>query len=271
MTTRRLLGAAMALPLTLMLAGFGRCSGSSWTLVWEDGFDGAAASAPDASKWGFDLGTGAGGWGNNEQQYYRAENAALDGQGHLVITAREEAYLGSAYTSARLLTKGKYAFTHGRVEARMKLPRGQGLWPAFWLLGANIDETSWPACGEIDIMEARGQLPNTTVGTLHGPGYSGANGLSAAYALPTGNLSDDFHVFAIEWDPAYVAWELDGVTYSVQTPAELPAGAPWVFDHPFFLILNVAVGGNFVGSPDATTVFPQTLEVDYVRVYEAGS
>ena len=254
----------------VLVAGWG-CSQPAPTLVWEDEFTGPTGQAPDPTSWGYDLGTGAGGWGNGEQQYYRAENAALDGDGHLVITAREEDFAGSRYTSARLLTKAKREQTHGRFEARIKLPTGQGIWPAFWLLGANIDTVPWPGCGEIDVMEARGQEPDRILGSLHGPGYFGAGAVSDSAVLP-GPVGVDgtFHVFAVEWDPRYIAWEVDGVTYQVVTPDQLPAGASWVFDHSFFVILNLAVGGNFVGLPDPTTVFPQTMLIDYVRVYGAA-
>lgn len=268
-STRTGLAVSLTAAVTLM-AGWGRCGGSTSKLVWQDEFDGAAGQPPDGATWGFDLGTGAGGWGNGEQQYYRAENAALDGAGHLAITARKEDFGGSRYTSARLLTKGKRELERGRVEARMKLPAGQGIWPAFWMLGGNIDAMPWPGCGEIDIMELRGQQPGVVLGSLHGPGYSGAASVTDSFTLPGGAGFDaDFHVFAVEWDDAYISWEVDGATYAVATPDRLPAGAPWVFDHPFFVVLNLAVGGNFVGLPDDTTVFPQTMLVDYVRVYEA--
>jgi beta-glucanase (GH16 family) len=258
-------GVAIAAALT------GACSPPALEPVWADEFTGAAGAAPDPANWGFDIGTGVAGWGNGELQYYRRDNAVLDGEGHLVITARREDFEGSQYTSARLLTKGLRAFTYGRIEARLKLPRGQGVWPAFWLLGANIDEVSWPGCGEIDVMELRGQAPERVLGSLHGPGYSGAGAVTGTYVRPGGvGFDDDFHVFAIEWDERYVAWEVDGETYQVLTAAQLPAGAPWVFDHDFFIILNVAIGGGFVGPPDATTVLPQAMAVDYVRVAQAA-
>jgi beta-glucanase (GH16 family) len=249
------------------LAGFGRCGAPAWRLVWADEFDGAAGSPPDPASWAFDL--GAGGWGNQELQTYQRDNAALDGQGDLVLTARAEAVGGSAFTSARVVTKGLREFTHGRVEARIKLPAGQGIWPAFWLLGADIDEHPWPACGEIDVLEARGQDPRVVVGSLHGPGYFGAGAITDAYTSAV-RLDADFHVYAIEWDARFIAWEVDGVTYQVRTPEQLPKGATWAFDHPFYVLLNVAVGGTFVGAPDKSTVLPQAMVVDYVRVYEAG-
>jgi beta-glucanase (GH16 family) len=252
--------------LALGLTGFGRC-GSSWKLTWQDEFDGAAGQPPDPASWSADIGTD---WGNAQLEFDtdRPENVALDGQGHLVITARRESYQGSAYTSARLLTKEKRAYKLGRVEARMKLPVGQGMWPAFWMLGANIDQVGWPTCGEIDIMENRGQLPLTVLGTIHGPGYSGGNAISGNLTLPgPAGFDQDFHVFAVEWDEGSVAFEVDGQIYHVVRATQLPAGTRWVFDQPFYLLLNLAVGGTFVGSPDATTVFPQQLVVDWVRVY----
>jgi beta-glucanase (GH16 family) len=247
------------------------CSPPALELVWADEFTGAAGAAPDPASWSFEIGTGNGGWGNGELQYYRRENAVLDGDGHLVITARREDFAGSAYTSSRLITKGLREFAYGRFEARVKLPRGQGIWPAFWLLGGNIDQVPWPGCGEIDILELRGQAPDRVLGSLHGPGYSGAGAVTDTYVRPGGvGFDDDFHTFAIEWDERYVAWEVDGETYQVVTPAQLPEGAPWVFDREFFVLLNLAVGGNFVGPPDATTVFPQAMVIDYVRVSQAA-
>ena len=247
------------------------CSPPALELVWADEFTGAAGAAPDPANWRFDVGTGTGGWGNGELQYYRPDNAVLDGDGHLVITALREDVAGSAYTSARLITKGLREFAYGRFEARVKLPRGQGIWPAFWLLGGNIDQVPWPGCGEIDILELRGQAPDRVLGSLHGPGYSGAGAVTDTYVRPGGvGFDDDFHTFAIEWDERYVAWEVDGETYQVVTPAQLPDGAPWVFDREFFVILNLAVGGNFVGPPDATTVFPQAMVIDHVRVSQAA-
>ena len=245
------------------------------TLVWGDEFNGPAGAAVDSTKWGFD--TGGGGWGNNELEYYTnsTDNASTDGAGNLVITAKQNTsrklrcwYGQCQYTSARLLTKGKFQQAYGRFEARLKIPYGQGLWPAFWMLGANINTVSWPNCGEIDILENIGREPSTVHGTIHGPGYSGANGIGAPYSLTTGAFSDAYHVYAVEWEPNQLRWYVDGNLYQTRTPADIPAGTTWVFDHPFFLILNVAVGGSWPGSPDATTVFPQRMYVDYVRVYQ---
>lgn len=248
----------------------------TWTLVWSDEFNGPAGSAVDTTKWTAE--TGGGGWGNQELEYYTnsTKNASMDGAGSLVIKAIKETlpqkfrcwYGQCQYTSARLITKNKFTQTYGRFEARLKIPYGQGLWPAFWMLGSNIDTVNWPNCGEIDIMENIGREPDIVHGTLHGPGYSGANGIGAAYTLTSGQrFADDFHVFAVEWEQNVVRWYVDGNLYQTRTPSDLPAGTQWVYDHPFFLLLNVAVGGAWPGNPDATTVFPQTMLVDYVRVY----
>jgi beta-glucanase (GH16 family) len=244
-----------------------------WSLVWSDEFDGPNGSPVDGSKWSFDI--GGNGWGNNELETYtsRTANADLE-DGTLVIKTLKETFMGTDgitrnYTSARLLTKTKFTQKYGRFEARLKIPFGQGLWPAFWMLGDNINTAGWPNCGEIDIMENIGKEPSMVHGTFHGPGYSGAGGITAAYALPNGQkFSDDFHTFAVEWEPNVVRFYVDGLLYKTRTPADLPAGTSWVFDHPFFIILNVAVGGGFPGNPDASTVFPQRMVVDYVRVYQ---
>ena len=239
----------------------------SWTLVWADEFDGEEGALPDPGRWSYDI--GATGWGNNELQNYtdRAENASLDGEGSLAILAREEAMGTSDYTSARINTAGKLEQAYGSFEARIKLPTGQGIWPAFWMLGADFSEVGWPECGEIDIMEHRGQQPWVTTGSLHGPGYSGGNPVTADFVLPgTGDFFDDFHLFRVDWTPEDIAWFVDGEIFQYVRLDELPGES--VFDHPFFLILNVAVGGNYVGSPDEGTEFPQTMLVDFVRVYE---
>ena len=247
-----------------------------WTLVWSDEFDGPSGALVDATKWRADV--GGNGWGNHELEYHtdRARNASLSGDGSLLIQALQERYQGPDgvvrdYTSARLKTQGLFEQAYGKFEARIQIPRGQGLWPAFWLLGADISSLGWPRCGEIDIMENIGREPATVHGTFHGPGYSGANGIGAPYTLP-GNaaFADAFHVFGLEWEPSAVRWYVDGVLYETRTPADLPPGQTWVFDHPFFIILNVAVGGDWPGPPDSGTTFPQTMRVDYVRVYRAA-
>jgi len=238
-----------------------------WDLLWQDEFDGPAGTSPDASHWGYDIGTD---WGNAQLEFdtARPENVALDGGGRLAITAREEAYQGRAYTSGRINTNGFFAQAEGRFEARIQLPVGQGIWPAFWLLGANIATVPWPGCGEIDIMEYRGQAPNVLHGSLHGPGYSGGNALTSSYVLPgSAGFDQDFHVFAVEWSKDRITWIVDDTRYLTVRPADLPSGSAWVFDHPFFIILDVAVGGNFVGPPNSSTTFPQPMLVDYVRVY----
>lgn len=239
-----------------------------WQLVWSDEFNGAAGTAPDNTRWSFDIGTGANGWGNSELQYYtnRASNIQLDGSGKLVITARSESFSGSGFTSARIKTKNLFAQGYGRFEARIKTPTGPGIWPAFWMLGANIDATPWPQCGEIDIMEQRGQQPTINWGSVHGPGYSGGNAISKPYALTSGRFDADYHIYAIEWGEGYIDYFVDNFLYQRITPENVTG--EWVYDHPFFIILNVAVGGNFVGFPTTGTPFPQSMYVDYVKVYK---
>jgi len=243
---------------------------SDWVLVWADEFDGAAGDKPDPEKWGYDIGVGQDGWGNQELQYYTdsADNASMDGEGNLVITARQEAVQGSSYTSARLLTQNKFSVQYGRIEARVKLPRGAGLWPAFWMLGVDFPTVGWPYCGEIDIMEYQGQVPDVVHGSLHGPGYSGGSPITDVYFLPDGQSFDtEFHVFAVEWSPGRISWFVDDTAFTVATTGQVPSGGQWVYDHPFFLILNMAVGGTFVGPPNASTPFPAQMLVDYIRVY----
>ena len=238
---------------------------NNWALVWEDNFDGPANQLPDPARWRFDIGTD---WGNAQLEYDtdRPENASLDGNGNLAITARREAYEGRAYTSARIKSQDLFEQAGGRFEARIRLPSGRGLWPAFWMLGANFDEVGWPECGEIDIMEYRGQEPSVIHGSLHGPGYSAGQALTRRYELTGARFDTDFHVFAVEWATDEIRWSVDGLPYHVVTRNELPGR--WVFDQPFFILLNVAVGGAFIGPPDETTLFPQAMLVDWVRVYE---
>lgn len=250
------------------------CSNSSgpeqptWRIVWQDEFNSPAGTPPDSTRWVYDIGTN---WGNNQLEYDtdRIENSSQDGLGNLAIIAREESYMGSNYTSARILTRGLFEPAAGRFEARMQMPRGRGLWPAFWLLGANFDSIGWPACGEIDIMEYRGQEPSTIHGSVHGPGYSGGQAVTKRFDLVGGRFDTGFHIFAIEWRNNEIKWFVDGTLYHTVTPATVPG--TWVFDHPFYIILNLAVGGNFVGPPDASTTFPQSLLIDWVRVYEEGT
>jgi beta-glucanase (GH16 family) len=237
---------------------------AEWIPVWEDEFEGPAGQLPDPGKWGFDIGTD---WGNGQLEYDtdRAENASLDGNGNLAITAREESYQGRNYTSARMTTENKFEPTYGRFEARIKLPVGNGIWPAFWLLGADFDSVGWPQTGEIDVMEYLGQRPQEVHGTIHGPGYSASNAISRMYILEGSRFDLDFHRFAVEWDQSQIRWFVDDSLFHAVDRADVPG--EWVFDHPFYLILNVAVGGAWPGPPDASTRFPQTMLVDWVRVY----
>jgi len=245
----------------------------TYQLVWSDEFGGADGTAPDASKWAIQ--TGGGGWGNNELEYYtaRPQNVQVSG-GNLIITAIKEDYTGADgiarhYTSARLQTKGLFSQQYGRFEARIRIPKGQGMWPAFWMLGNNIDIAGWPACGETDIMENIGKEPSIVHGTLHARGYP-PEGYTAAYTLPNGqNFADDFHIFAAEWEPQQIRLYVDGTLYATDTQSASPAPASWPFDgQPFFMLLNLAVGGKWPGDPDSTTRFPQQMLVDYVRVYQ---
>ncbi|MFF0791780.1 lectin [Streptomyces spiralis] len=240
--------------------------------TFSDTFDGPAGAAVDPAKWQTETGDNV---DNHERQYYTSgnKNAALDGQGHLVITARREnpanyqCWYGTCqYTSARLNTSGKFAAQYGHVEARMKIPRGQGMWPAFWMLGTDIGQVGWPNSGEIDVMENVGFEPSTVHGTIHGPGYSGSAGIGAPYSLPGGQaFADAFHTFAVDWAPDSITWSVDGTVYQRRTPADL-GGKTWVFNKPFFLILNLAVGGYWPGDPDGSTAFPRQLVVDSVSV-----
>jgi len=258
-----------------------------WKLVWSDEFNGPDGSAPDPAWWTYDVGVDGDGWGNHELEYYtrRPENVVIQ-NGNLVITARRESFSGPAdpaatgpesktvvtrdYTSARLKTQGLFSQAYGRFEARIQIPRGQGMWPAFWMLGADIDKVHWPGSGEIDIMENIGKEPTKIHGSLHGPGPggSGTDDMTAVFTLPRGGqFADAFHVFAVEWEPGVIRFYVDGTLYFTATPKGMPHGTGWVFDHPFFLLLNLAVGGDWPGSPDSSTQFPQQMLVDYVRVY----
>jgi beta-glucanase (GH16 family) len=234
-------------------------------LVMSEEFD--TNGAPNPSLWSYNIGTGSNGWGNKELQYYsdRPQNIKVE-DGMLKITAIKESFMGSAYTSARILTKGKFEQKYGRLEARIKVPLGKGLWPAFWMLGANSDTVIWPQCGEIDIMEYLGSKPTTIFGSVHGPGYSAENAITKNYVLPNNRFDNDFHIFGIEWDENKINYYIDDVLYNQITPKDVPG--EWVFNQPFYFILNMAVGGNFPGSPNSETVFPQTMIVDYIRVYQ---
>lgn len=237
----------------------------NYQLVWQDEFDGPSGQKPDSTKWTYDLGTD---WGNAQLEYDtdRPENVSLDGNGNLVITARRESFGGQPFTSARIKTQGLFEQTYGRFEARIKLPWGPGIWPAFWLLGSNVQTVGWPQCGEIDIMESRGQQPNLIHATVHGPGYSAAGGVTKSYGFEKDRFDVDFHLFAVEWGKNYLRFYVDDVFYHEIEPGDL--NGPWVFDKPFFIILNVAVGGNYVGFPTSETPFPQSMIIDYVKVYK---
>lgn len=244
---------------------------AGWTLVWNDEFNGPNGSAPDPKHWHvIEAGNG---FGNDELEYYtaRSKNVVLQ-DGNLLITARREGWRGADgvrhYTSARLESKGLFDVQYGRVEARMKTPAGQGIWPAFWMLGSNIDAVGWPDCGEIDVMENIGREPNAIHGTLHGPGYSGAEALGKALTLPdSARVADDYHTYAVEWEPGQIRFYIDSTLYATRTAADV-AGNRWVFDHPFYILLDLAVGGDWPGNPDQHTKFPARMLVDYVRVYQ---
>lgn len=241
----------------------------NWQLAWSDEFNGTAGELPDISKWSYDIGMGNNGWGNKELEYYtnRPQNVSMDGNGNLVITALKESFQGASYTSARIKTKGLLEQKYGRYEARLKTPYGQGLWPAFWMLGNNEDAVSWPQCGEIDIMELRGQAPNVISSTIHGPGYSGSNGFTGSNVLINSRYDNQFHLFAVEWDENKIDFFVDDYLFKRIEKSEVEVKGQWVYDHPFYLLLNVAVGGNYVGFPSPVTPFPQTMTIDYVRVY----
>jgi len=249
-----------------------------WDLVWSDEFDGAAGTAPNPDNWGFEIGDGTlngiPGWGNDERQYYtdNTDNASLDGRGNLVITMREAdgelCYYGACdYTSARLLTKHKAEFAYGRIDARIEVPAGgPGLWPAFWSLGTDIDQVGWPQTGEIDFMEYVSRLPNEVYGTIHGPGYSGGQSFGDRITVE-GGVPGAFRTTSVVWEPDRITWYLDGQQYHQASPADV-APNEWVFNHPFFLLLNMAIGGNFGGAIDPGLEFPRETKIDYVRVYQ---
>ena len=266
---RYLMRLLTTLTLVLLVEAAGAAPKTKWTLAWSDEFNGPSDSAPDPAKWDYDL--GGGGWGNHELEEYtkRPENVAVDGHGRLAIRALCNS--AGQYTSGRLKTQGRFATRYGRIEARIKVPYGQGIWPAFWMLGSNIPTVGWPQSGEIDIMENTGKEHSIVHATVHGPGYSGGKGITAQTASKrNGKLSDRFHICAVEWAPDSVVFFLDRKPYARVTGRSLPAGAPWVFDQPFYLLLNVAVGGDWPGKPDQSTQFPQTMLVDWVRVWQSA-
>ena len=248
---------------------------AGYSLAWAEEFDGPAGAPASTRTWRPE--TGGHGWGNAELQYYTAEsaNAALDGKGNLAVTVhrtdpRQAAacYGGCQYTSARLTSKNLQSFRHGLIQAKIKLPSGRDIWPAFWMLGTDIDTVGWPDCGEIDVMENFGANPAVVHGTVHGPGYSGAGGITAS--LDTGSpLADDFRLYSVCWEPGRIRWYTNQALYHTVTPADLN-GHPWVFNHDFYLLINIAVGGRFSAAADASTPFPQVMLVDYIRVYTAA-
>ncbi len=236
------------------------------TMIWSDEF---AGNSLNESIWTYEIGNGNWGWGNNELQYYRRDNTSLV-DGYLVIEALEEFINGFNYTSSRLITKDKFEFTHGRVDIRAVLPEGQGVWPALWMLGGNISEVSWPRCGEIDIMEIVGHEPNRLHGTVHYANSNGDHILNGESTVLSGGkkFSDEFNVFSVIWVENQIDFYLNDVKYHTVTKNSLGAQNPYPFNDPFFFIFNVAVGGNWPGSPDATTMFPQHMIVDYIRVFQ---
>ncbi len=287
MTSSILRGASLIAPLFLMACSVPPVSGpgpdpwqasgsgvpAGWTLSWSDEFDGPNGSAVDATKWAHDV--GGTGWGNQELEYDTdgTQNASIR-DGALVIEAdrADPSVVGPCwngpceYTSSRINTQGKFSQAYGRFEASIQIASGQGMWPAFWLLGENIAQVGWPACGEVDIMENAGAAPDVVHGSLHAPGNAL---LSAVYTAPA-SLADGFHTYAIDWSPAAIWFYVDGELYETQASDEAASGE-WPFQQPFFIILDLAVGGIFGGAPDSSTVFPQTMKVDYVRVYSQVS
>lgn len=257
-----------------------------YKLIWSDEFNDPNGAGINASKWNFDNGNGDGGWGNGESQNYtnRTANAYIE-NGSLIIAALKENYGAQNYTSARIHTYRKFNLTYGKVEMRAKLPFGQGVWPAFWMLGDNIDQVGWPCCGEIDIMEFVGKNPNRIRGSIHGPCSFSQNcskdkcdynqyGIGSDYVKESG-FSDAYHNYSIEWEPNEIRWYFDDekLPYQTRNPSNIineTTGQqyPWVFDHDFRIILNLAIGGNWPGEPDNSTIFPQKYYIDYVRVYK---
>ena len=241
---------------------------TKFNLVMSDEFE--VDGAPNPAIWTNDTGRGESGWGNNELQYYTnsTDNVVVQ-NGYLIITAKKESVGGANYTSARLKSKGNFEQKYGRFEARIKLPTGKGLLPAFWMLGSNFDEVGWPKCGEIDIMEYIGSKPTEIFGTIHGPGFSADKGISKKYNLANNRFDNDFHIFGIEWSENQINWYVDDVLYNqIKREDVEKKGGEWIFNNSFFMLLNLAVGGNLPGSPDTNTSFPQRMIVDYVRVYQ---
>lgn len=236
---------------------------TGYNLVWRDEFNGDVLNS---DYWTHEIGTGSNGWGNNELQYYRAQNTTIE-EGNLVIEAKKENFGGRSYTSSRIITKDKKSFKYGRVDIRAAMPKGQGIWPALWMLGSNFSTVGWPACGEIDIMEMIGGTgkDNTVHGTVHWSNNGSYASYGQSYTLPSGILADKWHVFSIIWNENTITWFIDDIQYNV---IDITPGGLSEFREEFFFIFNVAVGGNWPGSPDGTTVFPQRMAVDYIRVFQ---
>jgi len=278
------LACTLLVPLAAYSAPPNKESLPDYVLVWSDEFNAADGSTPDPTKWTYDI--GGDGWGNHELEFYtnHPQNAQIK-SGNLIITAQKEITKPEKgetreYTSARIKTQNLFAQTYGRFESRIKIPTGEGMWPAFWMLGEDIPTVGWPRCGEIDIMENIGNEPTAVHASLHGaaaPSADPANkkvtaDLTSKFSLPNNpSLYDEFHLYAVEWDPSTIRFFIDQTNYATFTRDQWPQNAPWPFDHKFFLILNLAVGGEWPGPPDSSTVFPQQLVVDYVRVYARKS
>ncbi|HEX4419113.1 MAG TPA: family 16 glycosylhydrolase [Kofleriaceae bacterium] len=268
-----------------VLAAAPAAHAQTWNLIWSEEFNGASGTTPDTTRWTYDVGNN-GGWGNGESEVYCAAgsntapcstanpNVFMNGSGSLVIRARRDA--SGAWTSTRMHTNGKFSAQYGRIEARMRLVAANGLWPAFWMLGTNIASAGWPSCGEMDIMEwVDNYGPSATSSTIHGPGYSGANGIGVQTGFPNGTRVDDanYHIYGVIWSPNQIQFYRDSITNITRTitSANIPAGTTWAYNHPFFILLNQAVGGNWFAGPDGTTPAVDDMLIDYVRVYQAGT
>lgn len=240
---------------------------TEYKLIWSDEFEGENGSSVDSDKWVIETGNNRG-WGNNELQYYTGNTGNVSIQdGNLVIKAVKEDKEGFKYTSARIKTQGKFQFKYGKIEMRARLPYGKGIWPAFWMLGHDIGSIGWPKCGEVDIMEFIGRLPDQIHGTLHGPEYNGSMGLTKSVTVKD-DLHDTCHTYSVEWDEDGIRWYFDGEEYHKILKDNLPSTYSWPYDKDFFILVNLAVGGNWPQNPDDTTVFPQTYTIDYIRVYQ---
>jgi Beta-glucanase/Beta-glucan synthetase len=268
LSTSQITGTIQNLGTYLSIDNTGYTSALSYpgmTLVWSDEFNGKSLNS---ANWTYE--TGGSGWGNNELEYYtNSENNAFLTGGNLVIEARKETFGTNNYTSARITTEDKKTFTYGRIDIRAKLPKGQGLWPALWMLGNNISQQGygWPACGEIDIMELLGHDPKKVYGTVHwGIAGQSSTHIGGNYSITTGDFSSSFHVFSLQWDASKLTVLVDDIAYFTANKSDV--GSNYPFDKPFFFIMNVAVGGNWPGNPNSFTSFPQRMIVDYVRVFQ---